>query len=677
MADVTVNIRGNANQLRDELNSISSSAQQQQPTTSKVGRDSGSSTSRPSNDRMIEDIRREMQQRGVVMVPGSSEMTRVINMYGESQKSVVNERITEKYNARRDDMRSRMNEDYDKIEAEIERMRNEAISNMANPNDPLALNALDSQLDKYRESRYRRIGTMYDEEEEAIDNEERNERITAETELTNAIKELTEYFNRQSEQGNGEQQSFIGRLRSQQQELIRQRDSAETEEDAVNASRRLAEVNEQLRRTLGGERQEGKPYFDSLLQGTSGINQLLNSMQSGDLSGILMGGASSFVGLSGMGLKSALRFLGIAGVIAGGAKWLSSASNTSESLAGLASYRSTVDGLSGADARHYLWAQLPDAKKYGLSYTDIGIGIEEFAEQARRRIASRGMTNDWFSETISQIGLERSLALSAGSLERGSAYDRYGQNVTDAITRLVTILSGIEGSGVSFNDFSRVQEKYDIQQMIMSSMMNRTDRPDYNLANKMVAGFSSVSGITQDSRMGGDIEQFQSMIQNPFNERMKALVYGTVADLFPESGGRMDLIDRALKNPENEGKIMKAVVDRIVAQFGGTDTQMGYFAFKTLLPNISPDRRDEYIKAISGGDAGKILSGEATFNEAELASKSEENKRRMVQKSSELYATDMTKFLKNISDDTKKIAGYLSGTRTTPRVNLPKSGGNK
>ena len=96
--------------------------------------------------------------------------------------------------------------------------------------------------------------------------------------------------------------------------------------------------------------------------------------------------------------------------------------------------------------------------------------------------------------------------------------------------------------------------------------------------------FSSVQGITQDSRIGTDIQSFQSMIQNPMNERMRALIYSSVSDLFPETGGRMDLIDRELRNPENEGKIMQAVIQRITSQFGGTDTQMGYFAFKSLLP---------------------------------------------------------------------------------------------
>ena len=95
MADVTVNIRGNASQLRDELDNVSRNPGSGGSTTppASVG---GGGSSVPSNDRMIEDVRREMQTRGVLLVPGSSSMTQIINQYGQATRGAVNDRISEK-----------------------------------------------------------------------------------------------------------------------------------------------------------------------------------------------------------------------------------------------------------------------------------------------------------------------------------------------------------------------------------------------------------------------------------------------------------------------------------------------------------------------------------------------------------------------------------------------------
>lgn len=673
MADVTVNIRGDASQLRNELDNVSRTAND---TATPTNNGRGSNSVVPYNDRMIEDIRREMQQRGVLLVPGSSSMSQIIKQYGQSTRGEINDRISQKYDARREDMRRRMSADYDAIDADVEKKRQERMLNMGNPNDPLAIAALDQQMERYRDSQYRRIGTRYDEEEEQINQEEKNERAQAESELTAAIKELTEYFNRQSNQGDGNlPDSYIGRLRAQQRQLIQERDSASTEEGAMAASRSLAEVNEQLRRVLMGGIQ-GRPYYDSALQGAQGLQGLFSGLQSGDIGGTIMGAGTAYAGLSGMSLKAALRFLGWVGVAAGAAKSLASTSDSYESMSGLASLRATT-GFRGGDASQYLGAMLPDANFLGINYTSFGYDTQEFAANAAKRIRARGMSDDWYAETMRQIGLERNLALSEGSLEKGSQFDRYGINVTDAISRLVTILNSIEGSGVSFGDFTRVQEKYDIQQQIMSSFMNRADRPNYDVANANLAAFSAVQGITQDSRIGSDYQSFQNMIQQPMNEKMRALIYGTVADLFPSTGGRMDLIDRELRNPENEGKIMQAVIKRITQQFGGTDTQMGYFAFKSLLPDIAPDRLDEYIKQFSDSNvaAGSLLRN-GIINQGEISDAGRNNKDAWAVQSTE-FTTAWTRGKNEIVSVLNQILGKITTTTTMPTANTTKSGGNR
>lgn len=672
MADVTVNIRGNASQLRNELDDVS-----RNPSGGGSGASGGSrgGSSLPTNDRMIDDIRREMQQRGVVLVPGSSSMTQIINQYGQSQKGVVNDAISERYDSRRADLHQRMSREYEAIDKQMEEQRKSGLASLgANANDPFYRFILDQQIDQQREAEYKRVGSKFDAEENDLIEQEKTERSKAEAELTSAIKELTEYFNRQSESGTSD--SYIGRLRAQQKALILERDSAETEVGAMDAGKRLADVNEQLRRALSsGGQVQGKPYYDSMLQGSQGLMGMFSGLQSGDLSGTIMGGGSAIAGLSGMGLKAALKFLGVVGLIAGAGKMMVGAGESYENMSNLAALRAT-SGLSGGDASRYLGDIIPDASMGGTKISDYGFKADEFGGEAARRIKARGTSEDWFAETLRQVGLERNLSLQQGSLQEGGRYDRYGTNVTDALMRMVSILSNIEGSGISMNDFTRVQEKYDIQQQLMGSYMNRADRPNYDIANQTLAAFSSVQGITQDSRIGTDIQSFQSMIQNPMNERMRALIYSSVSDLFPETGGRMDLIDRELRNPENEGKIMQAVIQRITSQFGGTDTQMGYFAFKSLLPDIAPDRLDEYVNQFTqGGDPRSFLSGDIT-NQGAINEWAKLNKDAYAIQSTE-FLTAWSKGKAEVISKMNEIIGKMIGTTTNPVPNTTKTGGNK
>ena len=160
-----------------------------------------------------------------------------------------------------------------------------------------------------------------------------------------------------------------------------------------------------------------------------------------------------------------------------------------------------------------------------------------------------------------------------------------------------------------------MQEVFEIQQQLMGGYMSRTDKPSYDAANRLVEAFSSMKGITQDSRIGGDIESFQNMIRNPMNDRMRALLYDVVQDVVPtyngqSTAGRTDLIDQALHDPELEGKIMVAAVQRIKSMFGGPNTQMGYWAFKQLLPNIAPNRMISEVNEMDENTIQSILKGD-------------------------------------------------------------------
>lgn len=662
--DVTVNIRGNAQGLRDELENVTPD----QPTTPTPtpGRtpDDSRPPTLPPSDRLIDDLRRAVMQQGAVMVPGSANYRQILGQVGQNQRTAIDDDISSRYGARRADAQSRMSAEYEKIDKEIEARRQEGLRNLGpNANDPFYQAMLNQQLESERDRRYRKAGTMFDAEMDEIDNQEAQERTAAEKELTEAIRRLTgemEQRDKESETG-GDPNSYINKLREQRRQLLIDRDNAPDEESAMAAQGRLNAVDDQLRRVMngGGAKQGFGAKMPGLVMGAIGVG---SSLSEGDLGGAMISGGS-------MGLMMGANPYVMAAIIAGGGLWKGATgiSRGYDDLGQIAAYRATAGGMRGEAGMGYLAQNIGSQTANGLNPASLNLSMDEFYEQAARRIKARGTTDDWFKETMSQLSLERTLALDQGSLEKGSQYDRYGTNVTDAISRLVTVLQGIEGSGVSSGDFTRVQEKFDIQQQLMASYMGRTDRPDYTWANNTLAAFSA-TGVQQDSRVGTDIAAFQNMIQNPMNERMRALIYGTVADLMPETGGRMDLIDRAIRDPENEGKIMQAVVQRIQQQFGGTDTTMGYFAFKSLLPNIAPDRLDEYIEQFTGGNyAGGLLKSMAGFgNQGRLDEIGTNNKSAWSSEAAELTSA-MTKGITDILNTMKNTGvKVFFGSGVTP-----------
>lgn len=647
--DVTVNIRGNAQGLRDELDSVTNSPSERQTTSPGREMDDSRQPTLPPSNRLIDDIRREVANQRQLS-PNASNRS-LLDEVSRLQREAIDRDISSRYDARRADVQSRMQAEYEKIDKDLEQKRQDGLRNLGpRADDPIYRSILEKQLSDEEARRYKRVGTMFDAELDEIDKQETQERSEAERELTEAIKRLTGEMQRDDREGasGSNPDSYINQLREQRRRLLLERDNAPDESSALEAQGRINAVDEQLRRVMNdGQPQQGSGFGNrasSLIMGAMGIS---SSLLQGDIGGALLSGGS-LAALMGANPYVAAALIGAGAV----QKTTTFFSKGYDDLGNLAAYRSSAGGYGGEKAMGFLAQNIADSDAYGMTPSDFNLSMDEFYAQASKRIRARGSSEDWYKETIAGIGLERSLALEQDALTRGAKYDRYGTNVTDAITQLVTILSGIEGSGVSWGDFTRVQEKYDIQQQLMASYMSRSDTPKYQWANNTLAAFSA-TGVQQDARMGEDIAAFQNMIQSPLNERMRALIYGTVSDIMPETGGRMDLIDRAIRDPENEGKIMQAVVQRIQQQFGGTDTTMGYFAFKTLLPNIAPDRLDEYVAQISSGNAGKLLRSGKAANQQELDEYAFGKKSELSQEASELISsmtkvgTDIMNFLQN------------------------------
>lgn len=680
MADVTVNIRGDASQLRNELDGVGrQTGTNSTASHSSENNFSNNRTASTPNDRMIEDVRREMRQRGVVMVPGSTSMMQLINQYGQSQRQVVNDRIEEKYNTRREDMRSRMSADYDMIDQDVENQRNTRLGLLSNPNDPLVIAAINQQMNSYRDQQYKMVGQRYDKEEEQINQDEAEEKSRTEEELTLAIKQLTEYFERQSEANGGTDNSFIGQLKQKQRALIQERDTAATEEGAMDASRRLADVNEQLRRTMsGGSGKQGDNLGMKTLGMISGATGISSSIQGGDLGGALVGGA----------MMTGNPYVITAAVMA---KAIQSAA-----MGGLDQTKALVSIATMNSANQYrdrdgLLATEKQLYKSQYDPRDINVGYEDFTKRAVQVTKARGTADNWVPSTYEAMAIEKRFAMDEGSLNSGMRYDRYGINTTDALVDLVTLLNDLTAkgfnTGVSENNFARVQEKYDLQQRVMASYGTRTPAPSYEDANRLVAGFSAVQGVPQDERLGDHIASFQNAIQNPMNDRARAMLYSTVYDQFAGTGeinGMRD-IDRMIKDPEKEPEIIQAFIQNVAKTYGDPrKSDVGYFSMQHLFKGIDPKSMDAYVDAAMNGTLaqdvkrGKVKKLDLFDEHGNLNgnTKSGQNKQEYIS-SVEKYLPKLEEGVRRISDFMPKILNGITNRKDyeLPKENVTKSGG--
>lgn len=626
----------------------------------------------PTDERMIADIRREMQSRGVLLVPGSQGLQQIIGQYRQQLNNQATSQVEERFQPRREALAQKKREELARIDRQLEDFYRPGLESSSEEERRGAQEA----LDRDRRLKEAQLNKRIQKEEEALDSEEAAAKSQAETELTDAIKRLTDALEREAKSSPDLPDSYINRLRTQQKALIKERDEAGDESGAIAASKRLAEVNEKLRRAMTGEdttQNRGGGGWGVALSGMRGFEQFSSAASSGNLGGMISGIGGAGVGIAsavgGLSLGAAATAMGVVGLLAAIGAGIQSSGARYDELSGLAAFRGTIPGVTNLrNGAKTVGSTIRTSTLGGrgmYNYADLGMSEIDFANEADRRIRARGMSDDWFNETYRQIGLERNYALREGSLMSAGAYDRYGIAGTEAVVRLVDMLSRIQGSGVSQGDFTRVQEKLDIQQQIMGSFMSRADRPNYDVANRAVAAMSAVRGITQDSRVGSDYAVMQSALQNPMNDRMKALIYGTVEDILPGTRGRMDLIDQALRDPNQEGKILQAVIQRVNTMYGGMDTQMGYFAFRNMFPGIAPDRLRNYIQDFSNpnSEASKILlsamRGESTAAETDVLGRKKVDE--AAAQGTEL-TSGITSTLKDIAGDVHGIWDWVVGT---------------
>lgn len=589
---------------------------------------SSSSAPLPPDTRLMEDVRRAIINQGAIYIPGGNTYRPIINQAEQLERTRINSDITQKYEDRRADAKERMQAEYERIDREVDAQKEAAADAATSPMDK---SRIEDFWEAIREARYRTAGTAYDDEIAGLDQAEKEERQEANEALTRVIEELTQEIKRT---GTLDPNSYMGKLKMERQQAIIDRDTAGSEEEARAAAARVRELEERMRNVIKGDDEESEEdkrnrRYNATMRSVSGINQAARAASNGDFGSLITGvGAAvapalrvipSVFGIGGETLANGVE--GVTAIMGMMLTLMQEQGKKEDRMAGLSALvrnsqyfgRGTI-----GDTRAHMYDKLngysPDMMMYstGVNISDLGLSAPDFAESAERRMKQRGIGDGYLGirQAFYQEALERVFSLDQGALGKAGQYDRYGMNATDAFSNLMAILERNSRSGVSQGNYVRAQEYLNLQQSLMGQYMNYQDRPNIGIANKEIAALTAIQGYTVDSRSAGDMQAARSTLTNPQNDRMKAILYSVVEEMNPEKyAGNAAEIDKALNDPLRQGEIMKKYFQRIENMYGDVEnTNMGYFAFRSMFPNMAPDRMMAFVKGITDGQGGNIMA---------------------------------------------------------------------
>lgn len=197
----------------------------------------GSSSVMPSSNRIAEDIRREIQQRGIVMVPGTQNFSTMMNQMRQQQAQNISNSIGSNYNkgiSTIDNMR-------DKAHADVaDRIFDATQSALQGITNPVNIRNIQKKYSRIEEREHDRIDSFFQPFYERANQEKESAEKASEDELTKAIQQLTQEFQR------GNEGSYVNGLRNQYREAVWKRDNAGTKEEAEQFAKEAAEAQKRL-----------------------------------------------------------------------------------------------------------------------------------------------------------------------------------------------------------------------------------------------------------------------------------------------------------------------------------------------------------------------------------------------------------------------------------------------
>lgn len=611
MADVVVNITGNASGLQNTMNQVSNQAS---TTPSGGGVPTGSQgqglnqspggalPAMPTYDRMSQDIRREIMNRGVMMVPGSANFNQFMNTVQQQQKDRAYQALDAKYDVRVDRIQQDRRAEEDKIRQDIDAKRHAAL---ANATDSLQIQTINRNFDNVLAKRLGAIDKKYSPLYDQLDNEYAKEKEQLDKDLTQVMRDLVDELKR------GNPNSYLGQLRGQYREAIWKRDNAETEEEARAAAREAAEIEQRMTKAMGRQNPlqrigagwgtftsiaaVGMNAYESYLANTGRQIGVLGAAANGDAFGAMEqdlmrrkqnfaawgGGIGGTLGGIGGGIAAAFGSLGIgtgAG-IAGGAtlgmgigSWLGSSAfellhgnevnqvklgslwaqqekrlQEFTQLAMMTKGTSMWGGELANDlnaVRYSLLTKLGSSDYFkaegGIDIYDLGYSSEQASKMLSQRLSQRGfIRGNEMRRGLTADALEKVFNMSNGSLGQLSAYDRYGNNSNQDFTNLVASLERMNTLGMSGGQVLRANEFMSYQQQLLESQKSWMLNPNSNFATRQLLAAQSVYGNALDSRGIQALGRINEAVTHPAEGMSKVMTYDVIQSLFPETRGNL------------------------------------------------------------------------------------------------------------------------------------------
>lgn len=695
MADVVVNISGDATNLKNTLNNVANSTNipnggavnsggttvthnrpPQQPLPPRQGvmpspnssnntpiTPNGSTPAMPTYDRMAQDIRREILNRGVVMVPGTANFQQLLNTLQTQQKNNAFDAIEDKYRQRSDELRAKQEQEERVIKDDIDRRKAAALSNAT---DPVQRTTIEGNFDRVLNQNLAKINRRYAPLYDQLDEQELAEKANVEKDLAKVMQDLVNELKR------GNEDSYLGKLRQSHREAIYKRDNANTEEEAIAASKEAGEIQKRIIKAMGG----GPNLLNRISAGwgsTAGVlkigfdaigayrrninNQIdeINAAANGDYfgaalqdynrrkmnaaawgSGIfgLIGGALGGVGAAAgsLGIGTAAGIAGGATIGAGAGSWIGSSlfeafyggeqnqlkmgqlwASQEKRLNSFTNLAMMTRGNGNIDAERQKllgYGDLQGLRAYetqgGLNIYDLGYTSDQAAQHFSQRIQQRGFfrnVDDAIFNSMNADALEKVYNMTSGSLNQLSRYDRYrGNDANQDFTNLVASLNRMGTLGMSGGQTLRANEFMSYQMQLME-MQKGWMNPNSEFAIRQLLAAQSAFGNNLDDRAISEIGQMNNAIIHPQDGYSKTLLYDVIQNEFKDTRGNLLAIRQKQfsNDPAVRERIQKAMFRRLTDMFGGVNTTSGYMALSQYTGIEDPDRLKAWVNRMQKG----------------------------------------------------------------------------
>ena len=609
MADVVVNITGNASGLQNTMNQVSNQASTvpsggNTPSGSQGLNQSpgGALPAMPTYDRMSQDIRREIMNRGVMMVPGSANFNQFMNTVQQQQRASGQQMIDDRYAQRVTATQAYYQQEQERQLDALEEERREKLKGASMQSGIDRINA------RYDNKRQQILDNIQIQQAQAFtqhQSERDAEKEQLDKDLTQVMRDLVGELKR------GNPNSYLSQLRGQYREAIWKRDNAETEEEVRTAAREASEIEQRISKAMGRQNPLQRigagwssaaailgigvqGYNDYLANtgrkigvlGTAANGDVFSSMEqdyqrrkavatalgaaAGGTIGTLVGGGLAAAGSWGIGTIGGAA--AGAGVGSGFGGWVSSvifqAMHASEEnqiklgslwaqqekrlqeftqLAMMTKGTSMWSG-EGAnnlnDVRNSLLNKLGSSDYFkaegGIDIYDLGYSSEQASKMLSQRLSQRGfIRGNEMRRGLTADALEKVFNMSHGSLGQLSAYDRYGNDSNQDFTNLVASLERMNTLGMSGGQVLRANEFMSYQQQLLESQKSWMLNPNSNFATRQLLAAQSVYGNALDSRGIQALGRINEAVTHPAEGMSKVMTYDVIQSLFPETRGNL------------------------------------------------------------------------------------------------------------------------------------------